>query len=124
MLARRPVRRQDVRQHGIDVGALRLDRADQRAVVLVRIELQAEAMALRSKRQHLGDTFRGRLLRRHLRLQSDLAQRPAGLSGARKLAGLAERRNEFLLDADPPGDLHQPAQAFAVITPCRRTACR
>ena len=35
----------DIGQHGIDLGALRLDGADQRAVVLVRVKLQAEAMA-------------------------------------------------------------------------------
>ena len=104
----------DVRQHGIDLGALRLDRADQRAVILVRIKLQADAMAAQIEaRQHLGDAFGCRLLRRHLRLQPDFAQRPAGLWAAREFSRLAERGDELLLDADPPHHLHQPAQAFA-----------
>ena len=64
-------------------------------------------------RQHLGDAFGGRLFRRHLRLQPDLAQRPAGLRAAGEFARLAERGDEVRLDADPPHDLHQPAQAFA-----------
>ncbi len=39
--------------------------SDQRAVILVRIELQANSMARKVEaRQHLGDTRRGRLLRR------------------------------------------------------------
>ena len=86
----------DIGQHGIDLGALRLDRADQHAVILVRIELQAEAMAAEiDARQHLGDAFGGRLLRRHLRLQPDLAQRPAGFWAAREFARLAERGDEI-----------------------------
>ena len=64
-------------------------------------------------RQHLGDAFGGRLFRRRLRLQPDLAQRPAGLGPAGEFSSLAERGDKILLDTDPPRDLHQPAQAFA-----------
>ena len=111
MLASAALRVIDIRQHGIDLGALRGDGADQRAVILVRIKLQADAVALQVEpRQHLGDAFGGRLLRRHLRLQPDLAQRPAGLWAAREFSRLAERGNEFLLDADPP---RRPSSAGA-----------
>ncbi len=104
----------DIRQHGIDLGALRGDGAGQRAVILVRVELQAEAAAFQVEpRQHLGDAFRGRFFRRHLRLEPDLAQRPARLWAAGEFARRIERGNEFLLDTEPPHHLHQPAQAFA-----------
>ena len=77
-----------IRQHGIDLGrALRLDRADQRAVILVRIELQADPVAAQvDARQHFGDALGGRLFRRHLRLQPDFAQRLAGLRAADEFA--------------------------------------
>ena len=64
-------------------------------------------------RQHLGDAFGGRLLRRHLRLQPDLAQRPAGFWAAGEFPGLADRGDEGPLDVHAAGHLHQPAQAFA-----------
>jgi len=86
----------DVRKHGIDLGALRRDGADQRAVILVGIKLQAEAMSRELEaRQHLDDAFGGRLLRRRLRLQSDLAQRPAGFRAAGEFPRLSDRGNEL-----------------------------
>ena len=104
----------DVGRHGIDLGAQRLDGADQGAVVLVRIELQADAVALEVElRQHLGNALGGRLLRRHLRLQPDLAQRPAGFWAAGEFSRLRKRCDKVRLDADPPHHLHQAAQTFA-----------
>jgi hypothetical protein len=70
---------------------LRLDRADQDAVILVRVKLQAEATAAEVEAlQHLGYAFRSRLFRRHLRLQADFAQRLARFGPAREFARLAE----------------------------------
>jgi len=83
-------------------------------VILVRIKLQAEAMSAEiDARQHLGDAFGCRLVGRHLRLQSDLEQRPPGLGSAGKFSHPPERGDEVLVGADPPRDLDQPPQAFA-----------
>src|SRR5450755_753500 len=103
----------DVGKHGIDLGAPRRDGADQRAMVPVGIKLQAHAMSPEIDAcEHLGDAFGCRLLRRYLRLQPDLAQRPAGFWAASKFSRSAEGCDEFLLEIDPPRDLYQAAQTF------------
>src|SRR6185312_17325446 len=98
----------------IDLGALRRNGADQLAVISVGIKLQADAVSAEIEpRQHLDDALGGRLLRRRLRLQPDLAQRPAGLGPAGQFSGLAERSDQILRYLDTPSDLEQAAQAFA-----------
>ena len=116
----------DVRQHGVDRGALRRDGADQRAMILVGIELQPDAVACEvDARQHLGDALRGRLLGGLLRLQADLAQRPAGFRTAGVFSCLSECCDEFYPQARLRG---RPSSGGAALRrssePCRRRACR
>ena len=49
--------------------------------------------------------FAAAITARLMRLQSDLAQRAARFGTAPELVRLAERDNEFRLDAEPPNDL-------------------
>ncbi len=104
----------DVGQYRIDLGALRGDGVDQRAVIALGIELQPEAVLLEiDPLQHLGDSLRRRGLGRDMRLEADLAQRASGLGAASETARRTERLDERLIEADTRCDLHQPAQAFA-----------